>query len=566
MQKQLIEKALILLLASVSVSPAFAQDLSSPLATITDNSDEPSGWVRVEIAIFTNVEAETLSSEIWQGEPVRIYPPNRRWLTQYDEIKALMDKWGEAAVTVHSDGSIDVIPEPVSKPVETALISEEMTESDDVTSANTLPLDSTTESDSAIPPRDPINLIEQERGAYPVTAKPADKAPNMVSVDMTLLDQENPNLKFAKTESTELTASASTNVVTPNDSQIAIDELLIDADSMLASGASTAGNFGEAATSGETDSGPLGSDFDAAPINTVDILNAGDLTDTRVSFDDVNSAFSEPDPLVGPSIDWLNSYVPDDRLEDGQSLAEEAAPPALPAAYQQLRLEMLDEGLSRLQKQADRQPTTSMAWLQPPGDSGAPIVIDTWQENLGHPLLQGTLTFSRGDEATLDIDVWLNTQGDYLPPQFDAISAISLPERILVIETPEVEVQSVKTKQPEFIDLTTGLSSNGAEAVADTPSKQRLAADVVTNPYRHAIVLSELRDIREGYVRYIDHPAIQVIAAWRELSFKEVYDLGETQRIRRDIDSLTRSLTKTSESGNAYTSTIEGEASVTTAP
>jgi hypothetical protein len=566
MQKQLIKKALILLLASLFTSPAFGQGLSSPLASITDNSDEPSGWVRVEIAIFTNAEAEALASEIWEGEPVRIYPPNRRWLTQYGEIKALMDEWGEAAVTIQADGSIDVIPEPVSKPVETALISDETTESDDVTSANALALDSTTESDTAIEPREPVNPIEQDDMAYPLAAEPTDKAPNMVSVDMTLLDQENPNLEFVKTESTELTASASTNVVTPNDSKIAIDELLIDADSMLVSGASTAGNFGEAATSDETDSGPLGSDFDAAPINTVDILNTGGLTDKQVSFDDVNSAFAEQDPLAGPSIDWLNSYVPDDRLEDGQSLAEEAAPPALPAAYQQLRLEMLDEGLSRLQKQADRQPTVSMAWLQPPGGSGAPIVIDTWQETLRYPLLQGTLTFSRGDEATLDIDVWLNTQGDYLPPQFDAISAISLPERILVIETPEVEVQSAKTKQPEFIDLTTGLSTDGAEAVADTPSKQPVEAEVVTNPYRHAIALSELRDIREGYVRYIDHPAIQVIAAWRELSFKEVYDLGETQRIRRDIDSLTRSLTKTSEPGNAHTSTIEGEASVTTAP
>lgn len=542
------------------MASAFGQNLSAPLATITDNSDEPSGWVRVEIAIFTNAEAEALASEIWEGEPVRIYPPNRRWLTQYDEIKALMDEWGEAAVTIQADGSIDVVPEPVSKAVQTALISDEIAESHDVTSASALALDSTTESDTAIEPREPVNLIEQEDVAYPMAAEPAGKAPDVVSVDTTSLDQGDPNLTFVKTEPTELTASASTNVATPDDSQIAMDELLIAGDSMLANGALTAGNFGE------TDSGPLGSDVNAATINTVDILNTGDLTDKRVSFDDVNSAFSEPDPVAGPSINWLNSYVPDDSLEDGQSLAAEAPPPALPAAYQQLRLEMLDEGLSRLQKQAERQPITSMAWLQPPGDSGAPIVIDTWQETLGYPKLQGTLTFSRGDEATLDIDVWLNTQGDYLPPQFDAISAISLPERILVIETPEVEAQSSKTKQPEFIDLTTGLSTDGTEPVTDTPSNARLEADVVTNPYRHAIVLSELRDIREGYVRYIDHPAIQVIAAWRELSFKEVYDLGETQRIRRDIDSLTRSLTKTSESGNTYTSTTEGEPSVTTAP
>ena len=68
-------------------------------------------------------------------------------------------------------------------------------------------------------------------------------------------------------------------------------------------------------------------------------------------------------------------------------------------------------------------------------------------------------------------------------------------------------------------------------------------AEQTPSPYRHAIAVSEQRDIREGYVRYIDHPTLQVVATWRELSFKEVYELGESQRIRRDIDNLTRTLT-----------------------
>jgi len=69
------------------------------------------------------------------------------------------------------------------------------------------------------------------------------------------------------------------------------------------------------------------------------------------------------------------------------------------------------------------------------------------------------------------------------------------------------------------------------------------SAEQTSSPYRHAIAVLEQRDIREGYVRYIDHPTLQVVATWRQLSFKEVYELGESQRIRRDIDSLTRTLT-----------------------
>ena len=75
---------------------------------------------------------------------------------------------------------------------------------------------------------------------------------------------------------------------------------------------------------------------------------------------------------------------------------------------------------------------------------------------------------------------------------------------------------------------------------SDTTSE---SAEQKSSPFRHAIAVSEQRDIREGYVRYIDHPTLQVVATWRELSFKEVYELGESQRIRRDIDNLTRTLT-----------------------
>ena len=69
------------------------------------------------------------------------------------------------------------------------------------------------------------------------------------------------------------------------------------------------------------------------------------------------------------------------------------------------------------------------------------------------------------------------------------------------------------------------------------------SAQQKSSPYRHAIAVSEQRDIREGFVRYIDHPTLQVVATWRELSFKEVYELGDSLRIRLDIDCLTRTLT-----------------------
>ena len=100
-----------------------------------------------------------------------------------------------------------------------------------------------------------------------------------------------------------------------------------------------------------------------------------------------------------------------------------------------------------------------------------------------------------------------------------------------------------EAEAPQFIDLRTGLNTDGSASKVDESGATSESAEQTSSPYRHAIAVSEQRDIREGYVRYIDHPTLQVVATWRELSFKEVYELGESQRIRRDIDSLTRTLT-----------------------
>ena len=117
MQKQLTKQALLSLLASLLATAAISQERGEALATVPEYSDEPSGWVRIEVAIFADSNAATLNAETWEHAPTLRYPESRRWLTRYDEIKALMDEWGESAVTVNADGSIDVVPEPVIEPV-----------------------------------------------------------------------------------------------------------------------------------------------------------------------------------------------------------------------------------------------------------------------------------------------------------------------------------------------------------------------------------------------------------------------------------------------------------------
>ena len=471
MQKQLTKQALVSLLASLLATAAISQERGAALATVPEYSDEPSGWVRIEVAIFADSNAATLNAETWEHAPTLRYPESKRWLTRYDEVKALMDEWGESAVTVNADGSIDVVPEPVSEP---------------------LPEDA------------------QELSNNP------DVAPNGAS-------------------------AASISVGT----QVSMEELLteVETDSNADNELTEEILAGDATVAVSAED--LDNNVDTAAIDAVDIFNTGDLTDASAQFGSMSGGFSDNSSIPGSDINWLDGYaIDEENAGDTDMIAPEEAPPALPTPYQALPVEILEQGLVKLQQQADRAAVTAVGWLQAPGDDGTPIVLDAWQEASDFPVVQGTVRFARDDEASVTVDLWLNTRGDYLPPRFEAIETPSAPKRVLIIETPPTEQEPAQEAEaPEFIDLRTGLNTDGSASKVDKSDATIKSAEQTPSPYRHAIAVSEQRDIREGYVRYIDHPTLQVVATWRELSFKEVYELGESQRIRRDIDNLTRTLT-----------------------
>ena len=74
MQKQLTKQALISLLASLLATAAISQERGEALATVPEYSDEPSGWVRIEVAIFADSNAATLNAETWEHAPHSAIP------------------------------------------------------------------------------------------------------------------------------------------------------------------------------------------------------------------------------------------------------------------------------------------------------------------------------------------------------------------------------------------------------------------------------------------------------------------------------------------------------------
>ena len=345
-----------------------------------------------------------------------------------------------------------------------------------------------------------------------------------------------------------------------------MDDLLGGGGAETSDESADADQIAEGGLAGKADVDVL-DDADIAAMDAVDIFNAGDLTDANAQFGSMNGVFPNNSALTGSDINWLDGYAVDEEAPENETIAPEEAPAALPTPYQSLTLQMLEQGLDKLRQQADRTPINAVAWLQAPDDTGAPVVVDAWQQLNSHPLIQGTVALRRSADTTVNVDIWMNTTGDYLPPRYEALETISAPERVLVIETPAVDSGvSDDVQAPEFIDLRTGLNTDGSVSDTDEEAEPSQRGEQIPNPFRHAIVLSEQRDIREGYVRYIDHPTLQVVAAWRELSFKEVYELGESQRIRRDIDSLTRTLTAAPKTGTMRSLLEEPGSPATSAP
>lgn len=546
MQKQLTKQALISLLASLLATAAISQERGEALATVPEYSDEPSGWVRIEVAIFADSNPATLNAETWEHAPALRYPESRRWLTRYDEIKALMDEWGESAVTVNADGSIDVVPEPVIEPVIEAaqensdpLIDGKLEGESLKATMGYAPLEV---SDDAGITVDSILGIDE-----PETLAGADTSPSaqIDGSDLAQLVEPLPENALEPGNNTDVTPNGASVAPIAGGTQVSMEELLTEVDTNSNADSALAEEIvsDDAAVAVGTEG--LDDNVDTAAIDAVDIFNTGDLTDASAQFGSMTGGFPDNSSIPGSDINWLDGYaIDEEKAEDIDTIAPEEVPPALPTPYQALAVEMLKQGLNKLQQQADRAPITAVAWLQAPGDDGTPIVLDAWQEASDFPVVQGTLTFARDDEASVTVDLWLNTSGDYLPPRFEAIDTPSAPKRVVVIETPPMEQEAApEAEVPEFIDLRTGLNTDGFASKVDESDTTSESAEQKSSPYRHAIAVSEQRDIREGYVRYIDHPTLQVVATWRELSFKEVYELGESQRIRRDIDSLTRTLT-----------------------
>jgi len=125
------------------------------------------------------------------------------------------------------------------------------------------------------------------------------------------------------------------------------------------------------------------------------------------------------------------------------------------------------------------------SWLQPMMAQSAalPIVLDRSGDGGQWPELQGTVKLYSSIEINLETNLWLNTQGEYLPGDW---------------------------RMPP--------PPPGPPPVAPQPQSGESGPTDRTYPYRHAVLLKQIRPLRNGEANYIDHPMIGVIVKTMPLS------------------------------------------------
>lgn len=166
------------------------------------------------------------------------------------------------------------------------------------------------------------------------------------------------------------------------------------------------------------------------------------------------------------------------------------------------------------------------SWIQPleVEARSLPIVLDRSGDTGVWPRLQGSVKLYLSRYAHLETNLWLNTDGSYLPGQW-SMPAPPLGPPSLVIEEPVFANEPDSFGEP--ISVTDGAAAaesaatTQGTAAAETGSAEAgtdagealVAANILepVYPYRHAVTLQQKRRMRSGEIHYIDHPMFGIV-------------------------------------------------------
>jgi len=155
-------------------------------------------------------------------------------------------------------------------------------------------------------------------------------------------------------------------------------------------------------------------------------------------------------------------------------------------------------------------------WLQPMRgeEQTLPIVIDRSGDEQNWPRLQGSVKLYLSRYLHIETNLWLNTDGNYLPADWFMPAPPLGPESLIIIEPPA--------------PLADDFFAAGREP-GQPVDDEGLPLTEETGPvygWRHAILMDQKRRMRSNEVHYIDHPMLGVVVKLLPLTADELEDLA----------------------------------------
>lgn len=226
-----------------------------------------------------------------------------------------------------------------------------------------------------------------------------------------------------------------------------------------------------------------------------------------------------PQSTVPEAIPELSQETKPDEAE----LEQELVLPTTPSPFIQLpgsEREFLGKA-AYMQRTGRYQTLFHETWVQAmvAQDLALPIFIDRSGDSENWPQLQGSVKFYLSRYLHLETNLWLNTNGSYLPPDWAMPAAPLSPQSLTVIYPPEPEPELELALPAEPID--SGFYGAGDE---EQTGDEILEPVGPVYPWRHAILLNQKRRMRSTEVHYIDHPMLGVVVKITPLTQDELQE------------------------------------------
>lgn len=165
-------------------------------------------------------------------------------------------------------------------------------------------------------------------------------------------------------------------------------------------------------------------------------------------------------------------------------------------------------------------------WVQPVRNerTALPLVIDRSGDAQDWPVLQGSVKLYLSRYLHLETNLWLNTQGDYLPGQW-RMPPPPLGPVSVIIEQPEPVIEPEPETIP-YYEAPALAGQNSDELLVD---EELLEPEGPVYPWRHAILLNQKRKMRSNEVHYIDHPMLGVVVKLTPLDEEQLQEMAAAE-------------------------------------